>query len=438
MQKLSFSLPALFYFLIGIAVIMLFGFNTSLFAAKHADNQQLKKDENVEYAKIVLGSGCFWGAEKRFQAMEGVIDAVSGYADGRGLEPIYKAITQAKHRLNPDNFAEVVEVTYNPNITSLQHILKVFFENHNPTQGDRQGNDVGTQYRSTILYADEAQKRMAKNMLDRYQVLLSKANFGKITTKIAPLDEFFPAEEEHQDYLAKNPNGYCPDHSTGVKFEDEASNKQSQVDNKPLLKDQHILVLEAEFCPYCEKFKQDIASSYKGSIALHYRSSQQLQGLDLTTPAWATPTVFFIEDGKEVFAHQGYMDKEKFYQALGLLKLKKDSEAYNIAFNGGTENRFCRQYDLFKDTPDGVFIDKLSGEPLFDTKHRFNSNSGWLSFTQAVKNTTIETPDNSYGMQRIEVRAKISGIHLGHVFEDGPNGQRRFCINATVLEFKPR
>lgn len=435
-MRLFLSRSNIFYALAGVCLVMVFSFNTNLFASNRSDKTG-KQDKDVEYAHIVLGSGCFWGAEKRFQSIEGVVDAVSGYADGKDIEPSYQEITQAKHRLNPDNFAEVVKVTYNPNTTSLQHILKVFFEHHDPTQGNRQGNDIGTQYRSIILYSDEMQKHMAQDVLSRYQVLLSKANFGKITTQIKPLVEFFPAEEYHQDYLAKNPNGYCPDHSTGVKFSDETST-QNQVDNTPLLKGQHIVVLEAEFCPYCEKFKKDVTQSYQGTIPLHYRQSGQLESLTLKTPTWATPTIFFIEDGKEVYAHQGYMNAEKFYQALGLFKLKKGTEAYNIAFNEGTENRFCRQYDLFKDTPDGVFIDKLSGEPLFDTKYRFNSKSGWLSFTQAEPNSTVEIADNSFGMQRIEVRAKTSGIHLGHVFEDGPNGQRRYCINATVLEFKPR
>ena len=111
------------------------------------------------------------------------------------------------------------------------------------------------------------------------------------------------------------------------------------------------------------------------------------------------------------------------------------SEAYNVAFNGGTDARFCKEYEIFKNTPDGIFIDKLSGAALFDTKDRFNSSSGWLSFTRPVQNSTYELPDNSYGMRRTEIRSKSSDIHLGHVFPDGPNGMPRYCINATVLEF---
>jgi len=132
------------------------------------------------------------------------------------------------------------------------------------------------------------------------------------------------------------------------------------------------------------------------------------------------------------------MDKKDFYKALGEFKLGVNSEAFNVAFKQGTDGRYCKQYNIFKNTPDGVFVDKLSGDILFDTKDRFNSHSGWLSFFKAVDGSTIENKDTSYGMVRVEVIAKNSGVHLGHVFNDAPNGRRRFCINATVLDFVPR
>lgn len=159
---------------------------------------------------IVLGSGCFWGAEKGYEALPGVIDAVSGYADGRGLEPTYKAITRPEHRMDPDNFAEVVKVTYDTGKTSTEALLKHFFEHHDPTQANRQGNDIGTQYRSIILTANDEQAEAARRLQAQYQVLLSEAGYGEIKTVIKPLEQFHAAETYHQDYLAKNPNGYCP------------------------------------------------------------------------------------------------------------------------------------------------------------------------------------------------------------------------------------
>ncbi len=409
----------------------------------NATNDTPVHHASVNKASIVLGSGCFWGAEKRFEAINGVIDAVSGYADGKHIAPTYAAITQRSNQFNADNYAEVVQVTYNPQVVSLRALLQHFFEHHDPTQGNRQGNDIGTQYRSTILYQTDAEKQLAEQVRDIYQQLLTQAGYGKITTKIAPLDSFHPAEDYHQNYLQKNPNGYCPDHSTGVKFvEQHAENHHAatapMVDNSPLLEGKHIVVLEAPFCPYCQAFKQQIGDSYRGDIPLHYRGAETLTGLQLHTPTRATPTLFFIENGKEVFAHQGLLTADKFYQALGAFVLGKASKAYEIAFEDGTEKRFCQRYEQFQNTGDGVFVDILSGEPLFDSRDRFNSGSGWLSFTRALPDATIEIPDNRFGMQRIEVRAKKTHIHLGHVFDDGPNGSRRFCINANVLKFKSR
>ena len=170
---------------------------------------------------------------------------------------------------------------------------------------------------------------------------------------------------------------------------------------------------------------------------MSYRTSDQLHGLEIKSPTWATPSILFIENGIEVFGYQGYLSPKEFYQLLGKFKLG-NTEAYDVAFNKGTDARFCKEYQIFKDTPDGVFIDKLSGEPLFDTKDRFVSRSGWLSFTKPVDGSVYELPDNSYGMERTEIRSVSSDIHLGHVFDDGPNGMPRYCINATVLEFIER
>ncbi len=265
---------------------------------------------------IVLGAGCFWGAEKRYAAIPGVVDAVSGYADGSGLEPSYREITKSKHRLNPNNYAEVVKVTYNDSVVGLDTILKSYFEGHDPTQVNRQGNDIGTQYRSTILTSDDAQREIADEILAEYQVLLSKAGYGKIATKVKALEAFYPAEEYHQDYLVKNPNGYCPDHSTGVVF-DPAAAPQVLADNSALKQGRHIVVIEAkDFCPYCEKFKANVLNDYEGSIPVTFRLASQLQGLSIVTPTWATPTILVLENGKEIFGRQGYMGREEFYAAI--------------------------------------------------------------------------------------------------------------------------
>lgn len=426
---------------LGLVILMALGLTFSVRSATQsappdarATEQDMPASTHVE--TIVLGAGCFWGAEKRYEAIPGVIDAVSGYADGSGLKPTYDAITEPQHKLDPNNFAEVVQVTFNPTVVSLQAILQNYFEGHDPTQRNRQGNDIGTQYRSTILVQNAEQQQIAEQVKLQYQPLLTAAGYGQIVTVIKPLESFHPAEDYHQDYLAKNPKGYCPDHATGVKFANAEA--APAIDNRPLQQGKQIVVIEAEdYCPYCEKFRKDVTSDYQGDIKIHSRLASQLNGLTIKTETWATPTILFLENGSEVIGHQGYLGRDDFYRALGLWKLG-DSEAFDVAFDEGTDARFCKQYEIFKNTPDGVFVDKLSGAPLFDTRDRFDSGTGWLSFTKAVDGAVIEREDNRDGMQRVEIRAKRSGIHLGHVFPDGPNGMPRYCINATVLDFVPR
>ena len=283
--------------------------------------------ENIEGSMhletIILGSGCFWGAEKRYEAIPGVIDAVSGYANGKGVPATYRAITQRSNKFNPNNHAEVVKVTYNSTQVSLEEILQSYFENHDPTQVNRQGNDIGTQYRSTILTQNENQVKITNQLLNQYQILLSAEGYGKIATIVEPLENFTPAENYHQDYLKKNPNGYCPDHSTGVTF--EKAGNTTTIDNSNLLTGKQIVVIEAPHCPYCEKFKKDVADPYgefKDAVGITFRLASQLEGFSIKTPTWATPTILFLKDGKEILGHQGYMNPEEFQKALILFHKK--------------------------------------------------------------------------------------------------------------------
>ena len=274
-------------------------FLTALFTTTiSVANAAVKQDINSEMpaskhiSSIVLGAGCFWGAEKRYEKIPGVINAVSGYADGVGVKPTYKEITKWKNRNNPNNHAEVVKVTYNSNQIDLETIIRKYFESHDPTQVNGQGNDIGTQYRSTILTSNNSQISIAKTVLNQYQARLNAKGFGKIVTKIKPLTKFFPAEDYHQDYLKKNPNGYCPDHSTGVTFADKPN--QPIVNNFALTKGQQIVVIDSPDCPYCEKFKKDVVSKYNKSTPITFRRASQLKDLKVKTATWATPTILFM------------------------------------------------------------------------------------------------------------------------------------------------
>ncbi|WP_375410075.1 peptide-methionine (S)-S-oxide reductase MsrA [uncultured Methylobacterium sp.] len=162
--------------------------------------------------RIVLGLGCFWGTERKFwQLPEGVFVTAVGYAGGHTPNPTYEEVCSGLTGHN-----EVVLVVFDPGVLPLASVLKTFFENHDPTQGMRQGNDVGTQYRSGIYTLDEAQAATAQAMREAYGEALAVRGFPAISTEIKPLDAFYFAEGYHQQYLAKNPSGYCGVGGTGV------------------------------------------------------------------------------------------------------------------------------------------------------------------------------------------------------------------------------
>jgi peptide-methionine (S)-S-oxide reductase len=161
--------------------------------------------------RAVFGMGCFWGAEKKFWNVRGVYSTAVGYAGGPTPNPTYREVCTGMTGHN-----EVVLVAFDPQIVSYDDLLKVFWENHDPTQGMRQGNDVGTQYRSGIYYENADQQRAAERSRDAFQTQLTAAGYGPITTEIVPAPEFYYAEDYHQQYLAKNPDGYCGLGGTGV------------------------------------------------------------------------------------------------------------------------------------------------------------------------------------------------------------------------------
>jgi peptide-methionine (S)-S-oxide reductase len=159
----------------------------------------------------LFGMGCFWGAEKKFWQQAGVYTTAVGYAAGHTKNPTYRQVCSGT-----TNHAEVVLVVFDPKKVRYEDLLKVFWENHDPTQGMRQGNDVGTQYRSGIYYTSDEQRKAAEASRDAYQKQLSAAGYPTITTEILPAPEFYYAEDYHQQYLAKNPDGYCGLGGTGV------------------------------------------------------------------------------------------------------------------------------------------------------------------------------------------------------------------------------
>jgi peptide methionine sulfoxide reductase msrA/msrB len=395
---------------------------------------------------VVLGMGCFWGAEKRMGELPGVVDVESGYANGE-IAGNYEAVLAHERalragRTNKRNHAEVVKVTFDPARVSLEAVLARFWESHDPTQGDRQGNDVGSNYRSAIYTRDEVQRAVALRTRDRYQAALAQAGRKAITTEIAPLKAYFPAEDYHQDYLKKNPDGYCGLGGTGVRYPGAtaaavaAPPEPRPLDAKELDFARQLVVFEAEDCPYCKQFKAEILDHWRAEVAVaRTYSPRPPAGWTLEKPLFATPTMVLFENGKEVARYTGWQgDKARFWKWLGFHLLTPEQR--RIAFEQGTERPGTGSH-LDEKRP-GTFVDPITGAPLFRSDAKFDSGTGWPSFFSPLPGALTEQVDSSHGMRRVEVRSASSGIHLGHVFDDGPPPTgKRYCINGNVLRFVP-
>jgi peptide methionine sulfoxide reductase msrA/msrB len=434
----------------GVILAISTSFLMSAGAAEKApanDGKSLAKAGVVD--SIVLGMGCFWGAEKRMAAIPGVLDVESGYANGE-VAGTYQSILNHEQVLRAGkssrrNHAEVVKVTFDSSKVDLEKILIAFWENHNPTQGDRQGNDVGSNYRSAIYTHDDAQMAVALRTRDAYQGALKARKFGAITTEIAPLKTYFTAEEYHQDYLVKNPNGYCGLGGTGVKYPtaqagastiQPAAAKAPRLEGKALNAERQLVVFEAEDCAFCRQFKAEVLDHWKSPVAVvRTLNPEAPTGWTLEKALFATPTIVLFEKGKEVSRYTGYNgEKARFWKWLGYRLLTPEQQ--KIAFEQGTERPFTGS-NLDEKRP-GTFVDPISGAPLFRSDSKFESGTGWPSFFNPLPGSITLHEDVSLGMKRVEVRSASSGIHLGHVFNDGPPPTgKRYCINGNVLKFVP-
>ena len=176
-------------------------------------NRDLHSKTPRNFESIVFGAGCFWGVERKFWELEGVWLTSVGYSGGQLEDPSYEIVCSGT-----TNHVEVVKVVFNPEVISLAELLKVFWECHDPTQGMRQGNDLGSQYRSVIFFNSDSHKDEILLSLETYQDELELNGYGSITTEISMMQNYFLAEEYHQQYLAKNPNGYCGLGGTGCSF----------------------------------------------------------------------------------------------------------------------------------------------------------------------------------------------------------------------------
>ncbi|EGK15291.1 bifunctional peptide-methionine (S)-S-oxide reductase MsrA/peptide-methionine (R)-S-oxide reductase MsrB [Psychrobacter sanguinis] len=314
---------------------------------------------------IYLAGGCFWGLEAYMERVDGVVDAISGYANGNPnvKDPSYEQVIAGS------GHAETVKVVYDADKIDLETVLKYYFRVIDPTSLNKQGNDRGVQYRTGIYYTDAADKAIIDLALQQLKGKYSQ----KIVVEEKPLANFALAEEYHQDYLAKNPNGYC-----------------------------HIDLSLAD-----DKVQ---ASGSSGTKKLTEATTVQ-QALD----------------------PKRYANFDK-----NALKNTLTKSQYDITQKAGTERAFSHEYDhLFAP---GIYVDVVSGEPLFLSTHKYDSGCGWPSFWQPIAPQVItEHKDMAFNMVRTEVRSRVADSHLGHVFNDGPKDKTglRYCINGGALQFIP-
>lgn len=322
--------------IIGILVIAAEVFlNSPPFSAKSANPWLNKAAVGPDTPYMVLGMGCFWGAEKRMQALSGVLDVEAGYAGGDIPHPSYQTLHDIEEAIREGkaikNHAEVVKVYYDPKQTSLEQVLIQFWESHNPTQGNRQGNDIGSNYRSAVFYRTDEERQLAEKTRAIYQANLKTSGIAQpITTEIAPLQNYTSAEAYHQDYLDKNPLGYCGLGGIGVAYLDpsvpildenrhatQSADSGQDWQQITLNTKEQLIAFEAVECGYCRQFDKEVLSSWKNPIPIVSTNlTTSPDDWTLNQALFATPTIVLFRNRHEVARYTGYQGAQHFWKWL--------------------------------------------------------------------------------------------------------------------------
>ena len=313
--------------------------------------------------EIWLAGGCFWGLEAYLDKLNGVVFTNVGYGNGNTENPTYQQVCS-----NNTGHAETVYVQYDPKLIDLPTLLTYYFKVVDPTSVNRQGNDRGSQYRSGIYYKDSGDKAVIDQVIAQEQKKYSAA----VVTEVLPLRNYYVAEDYHQKYLEKNPNGYC-----------------------------HIDLSTLDADPMA-----------KGN-----------------NPADVRPSVVSPEQA----ALRGYSKPSPQE-----IKKKLTDIQYRVTQSDGTEPPFVNDY--WNNHEAGLYVDVVTGEPLFSSRDKYESGTGWPSFTKPISPDAVITKrDKSLFTERVEVRSRYGESHLGHVFDDGPKdrGGLRYCMNSAALKFIP-